>query len=38
MEANTVQMVLVVVKFVVSAGTLCPLAVAAWRQSFAWRF
>lgn len=38
MEANTVQMVLVVVKFVVSVGMLCPLAVAAWRQSFAWRW
>ena len=38
MEANYVQMVLVVVKFVVGCGLLCPLAVAAWRQSFAWRF
>ena len=38
MEANTLQMCLVVVKFAVSAALLCPLAVAAWRQSFAWRF
>lgn len=38
MEANTVQMALIVVKFVVSVGLLCPLAVLAWRQSFAWRF
>lgn len=38
MDSNQVQMILVVVKFVVSAGMLCPLAVAAWRQSFAWRF
>lgn len=38
MEANTLQMCLVAVKFVVSAAILCPLAVAAWRKYFMWRF
>ena len=34
MDANSVQMILVVVKFAVSAGMLCPLAVAAYRQTW----
>lgn len=38
MDANSVQMVLVVVKFAVSAAILCPLAVAAYRQSWLGRY
>ena len=34
MDANSVQMILVVVKFVVGCGLLCPLSVAAYRQSW----
>lgn len=38
MDANFVQMVLVVVKFIVGCGVLCPLAVAAYRQSWLGRY
>jgi hypothetical protein len=34
MDANSVQMILVVVKFVIGCAVLCPLAVAAYRQSW----
>lgn len=34
MDANSVQMILVIVKFVVSVAMLCPLAVAAYRQTW----
>ena len=34
MDTNQVQMILVVVKFVVGCGLMCPLAVAAYRQSW----
>lgn len=36
MDATQIQMILVVVKFAVSASLLCPLAVAAYRQSWLW--
>lgn len=38
MDANFVQMVLVAVKFVVSCAVLCPLAVAAYRQTWLGRY
>ena len=34
MDVNSVQMILVLVKFTIGCGTLCPLAVAAYRQSW----
>lgn len=34
MDANSAQMILVVAKFVVGCGLMCPLAVAAYRQSW----
>ena len=38
MDANQVQVILVVVKFVVSCAVLCPLAVAAYRQTWLGRY
>lgn len=38
MDATQIQMILVVVKFVVSASLLCPLAVAAYRQTILGRY
>ena len=34
MDINTLQMCLVVVKFAVSTSIMCPLAVAAYRQTW----
>lgn len=38
MDINQVQMILTAVKFAVSAAILCPLAVAAYRQSWLGRY
>lgn len=38
MDANSAQMILVVVKFVVGCWLLCPLAVAAYRQTWLGRY